>query len=257
MAELPVTRNVLARRLVRHAALRPRNVAVPLGLLGAAWVLTPWLVVVAVLTYAALVVATFLDGDVAESVGRDVYARTRRRLPESRDTARSESAAATISLAYTAERQIRHALDQSPVSLPEVDAEVQGLLHELEGLAAHVDRLAEYLADEDEAELRARLERVERLRTGDSQVDRANADAAAALQQQLDARKQLSLRLTQFEAQMEHIAATLGVVHAQIMRVTAAEASATQTRVAEQIRSVRSEVDATAAAFDEAYRELD
>jgi hypothetical protein len=257
MTQPPVTRGVLARELMLNAALRPLNIAVPIGVLAATSVLTLWLVPLALLTYAALVVATFLDGDVAQSVGRDVYARKRSPLPEPGETARSKSAAASLALAHEADRRIQQAIDNSPVPLPEIEAEVKGLLHELEILARHVDHLAEYLAGEDEASVRARLGRVETLRTGDMRVDRANADAAAALQQQLDARRQLSLRLSQFEAQMEHIAATLGLVHAQIMRVTAAEEASTQTRVTEQIRGLRGEVDATAAAFDEAYRELD
>ena len=244
MAELPVTRRVLARELVLNAASRPLNVAVPLGVLAAASVLTLWLVPLAALAYAALVLATFLDGDVAEAVGTGVYSRKHSAPPEPRYPALSESAASSLALAYETERQIQRTLDESPIPLPEIDAEVKGLLHELENLARHVDRLGKYLGDEDEAALRARIER-------------ANPVVAATLQQQFHARTQLSLKVAQFEAQMEHIAATLGLVHAQIMRVTAAEEASAQTRVAEQIRSLRDEVDATAAAFDEAYGELD
>jgi len=189
------------------------------------------------------VFATFLDGDVAEAVGCEVYAR-KRRLPAQRYTALSDSAAANLELAYEAEMQIRRTLDESPTPFPEIEVEVKGLVSELEDLARHVDRLSKYLGDEDEAALRARLER-------------ANPVVAATLQQQFHARTQLALRETQFEAQMEHIAATLGLVHAQIMRMTAAEEASAQARVAEQIRSLLSEVDATAAAFDEAYGRLD
>ena len=244
MAQLPVTRGVLARELVLNAASRPLNVAVPLGVLVAASVLTLWLVPLAALAYAGLVVATFLDGDVAESVGRGVYARKHDALPEPRYTALSDSAAASLALAHGTEAEIRSTLEESPIPFPEIEAEVKALVKELEELARHVDRLSRYLGDEDEAALRSRLER-------------ANPVVAATLQQQFHARTQLSLRVAQFETQMEHIAATMGLVHAQIMRMTAAEEASAQTRVAEQIRSVRSEVDATAAAFDEAYGELE
>jgi hypothetical protein len=245
MAQLLVTRRVLTRELVLNAASRPLNIAVPLAVLGAASVLTLWLVPLAVLAYACLVLATFLDGDAAESVGREVYERKQHALPAPpRYSALSESAAASLSLAYEAERQIRTTLDESPIPFPEIEAEVNALVHELENLARHVDRLSKYLSDEDEAALRARLER-------------ANPVVAVTLQQQFHARTQLSMRVARFEAQMEHIAATLGLVHVQILRMTAAEEASAQTRVAEQIRSLRSEVDATAAAFDEAYGELD
>jgi uncharacterized protein YoxC len=244
MVQLPVTRRVLARELLFNAASRPLNVAVPLGVLVAASVLTLWLIPLAALAYGGLVLATFLDGDVAESVGERVYARKADGQTEPRYSALSESAAASLALAYETEAQIQSTLDESPIPFSEIEAEVKGLMKELEDLARHVDRLSRYLGDEDEAAFRARLER-------------ANPVVAATLQQQFHARTQLSLRVTQFEAQMEHIAATLGLVHAQIMRMTAAEEASAQTRVAEQIRSLRSEVDATAAAFDEAYGELD
>jgi uncharacterized protein YoxC/type IV secretory pathway TrbD component len=244
MTQPPVTRRILARELMLNAASRPLNIAVLLGVVAAAFVLTPWLAPVAVLAYAALVAATFLDGDVAESIGRDVYARKHLRRPPTRHTSLSKSAAASLALAYQTERQIQMTLDESPVPLPEIEAEVKGLLHELEHLARHVDRLTKYLGDDDESALRARIER-------------ANPVVAATLEQQFHARTQLSLRVDQFEAQMEHIAATLGFVRTQIMRMTAAEAASAQTRVAEQIRHLRREVDTSTAAFDEAYRELD
>jgi hypothetical protein len=244
MAELPVTRRVLARELLVNAASRPLNIAVPLGVTAAALVLTPWLMPLAALAYAALVLATFLDGDVAESVGRTVYARRDRPLQPARHTSLSAEAAASLALAYQTERQIQATLDASPVPLPEIEAEVKALLHELENLASHVDRLTRYLGDENEAALRTRIER-------------ANPVVAATLQQQFHARTQLSLRLEEFEAQMEHIGATLGLVHAQIMRMTAAEQASAQSRVAEQLRHLRQEVDSTVAGFDEAYRELD
>jgi hypothetical protein len=244
MVQLPVTRRVLARELLFNAASRPLNVAVPLGVLVAASVLTLWLIPLAALAYGGLVLATFLDGDVAESVGHEVYARRRDVQTALRYSALSESAAASLALAYETEARIQSTLDESPIPFPEIKGEVKALLHELENLARQVDRLSRYLGGEDEAAFRARLER-------------ANPVVAATLQQQFHARTQLSLRVTQFEAQMEHIAATLGLVHAQIMRMTAAEEASAQTRVAEQIRSLRSEVDATAAAFDEAYGELD
>lgn len=244
MAQVPVTRSILARELVLNAASRPLNIAVPLTVLGAASVLTLWLVPLAAVVYAALVLATFLDGDIAESVGHELYARRLRVPPEPRYPALSESAATSLALAYETEQQIQATLEESPIPFPEIEVEVRGLIHELENLARHVDRLSRYLGDEDEAALRARLER-------------ANPVVAATLQQQFHARTQLSLRVSRFEAQMEHIAATLGLVHAQIMRMTAAEEASAQARVAEQIRSLRSEVDATAAAFDEAYGELD
>jgi hypothetical protein len=79
----------------------------------------------------------------------------------------------------------------------------------------------------------------------------------AALQDQLDARAQLSRQLSRFDAQMEHIAATLGAVHAQIVRMSVEEQAAEQARVASRVRDLRREVGAAADALQEAYRDLD
>src|SRR5207249_2311960 len=81
MTQTLVTRRVLARELALHAATRPLNIIAPAGVVIAAILLTFWLLPVAVVVYAALVVTTLLDGDVAESVGREVYARARGTLP--------------------------------------------------------------------------------------------------------------------------------------------------------------------------------
>jgi hypothetical protein len=56
---------------------------------------------------------------------------------------------------------------------------------------------------------------------------------------------------------MEHIAATLGAVHAQIVRMSVEEEASEQGRVAGRVRDLRREVGASADAMQEAYRELD
>jgi prefoldin subunit 5 len=257
MARALVTRRVLARELAIHAATRPLNIGVPVAVAACALLLAWWLLPVALVVYGALVVATFLDGEVAESVGRDVYARARSELPRRAVAELSSGVAARLSMAYEAEERIRHAVDESGVPLADVQAEVDRLMEELEKMARQADRLTAYLADDDEGALQRRLARLRRTSTGDPQVDHANAQAAAALQDQLDTRTQLERRLSQFDAQMEHIVATLGVVHAQIVRIGVEEEAAAQGRVAKQVRSLRHEVGAVADALRDASRELD
>ena len=253
MAHTIVTRRVLARELALHAATRPLNVIAPAGVVIAAILLTFWLLPVAAVVYAALVVTTLLDGDVAESVGREVYARARGSLP------RAELSNLTPAVAdrLEADRRVRNAIAESQVPLADVETEVERLMHELEKLAANADRVATYLAEEGEVGLRSRLEHLRRTKSGDSQLDAATAQAAAALQDQLDARAQLARQLSHFDAQMEHIVATLGFIHAQIVRVSVAKEASAQRRVADQVRDLRHEVDAIADALHDAYRELD
>lgn len=256
MARALVTRRVLARELAVHAATRPLNVGVPVAVAVAALLLAWWLLPVALVVYGALVAATFLDGDVAESVGRDVYARVRRELPERAAAELSRGVAARLGMAYKAEERIRRAIDESGVPLADVQGEVDHLMNELEKMARQADRLTAYLAEEDEGALQRRLARLRRTDKDDPQVEHLNAQAAAALEDQLAARAQLERRLSQFEGQMEHIVATLGVIHAQIVRMSVEEEAAAQGRVAEQVRSLRHEIGAVADALRDASREL-
>src|SRR5262249_25068780 len=139
--------------------------------------------------------------------------------PEWADAAVAEK----LARAREAEQRIRRAIAESPVPLVDVETEVERLMHELEKLAREADRVSVYLADENEAALRGRLERLHGTQSGDPQVDHANAQTAAALQDQIEARSQLARQLSRLDAQMEHIAATLGVIHAQIVRMSVAE----------------------------------
>jgi hypothetical protein len=252
-----VTRRVLARELALNAATRPLNVAVPAGVVVAAMLLTWWLLPVAAVVYAALVVTTFLDEDIAEAVGRGVYARARAALGRAEIGNLTPSVADRLALAGEAHQRIRHAIAESQIPLADVETEVERLMHELEKLACKADLVARYLADESEVGLRRRLQQLRRSTSCDSELDEATAQVAAALEDQLHARAQLGRQLSRFDAQMQHIVATLGFIHAQIVRVSVAEEASEQRRVADQVRDLRDEVDAIADALHEAYRELD
>jgi hypothetical protein len=56
---------------------------------------------------------------------------------------------------------------------------------------------------------------------------------------------------------MEHLAATLGAIHAQIVRMSVEEEAGEQRRVAEQVRDLRQEVAAAADALQEAYDDVE
>ena len=257
MTRAIVTRQVLAREIAVNAATRPLNVAVPAAIAVAAVLLSVWLLPIALLVYAALVVVTLFDGDVAEAVGREVYEKGRSpRAALAPRELKNAGVAKKLTQAHNAEQRIRQAIADSPVPLDDVETELDRLLQELEKLASQADRVAAFLAVDDEAALRIRLAQLRETQSGDDQLDRANAASAAALEDQLEARAQLERQLSRLDAQMEHIAATLGTVHAQIIRVGVAEESFAQRRVADEVRELRREVGATADALDEAYSDL-
>src|SRR4029077_9763044 len=135
----------------------------------------------AFVVYVALVVTTILDGDVAEAVGREVYAKARGELPERATTHLTPVVAEKLALAREEERRIHRAIDESPVALVDVATEVDRLMEALENLAPQAARVAFYLAEEDERGIRERLERLRGSGTGDHAAAHAKAQAVAAL----------------------------------------------------------------------------
>jgi hypothetical protein len=253
MERLPVTRKLLAREIVLDAAKRPLNVGVGIALIAAAVAFDAvWLLPVAVVVYLAMLVATSLDGDRAERVGAQTYARRRRASPAIPVRQLEPEIAARVGLALSAEAKIRRALQQDHVA-SEIDVEVDRLVSAVDDLAKHANVLQVYLRENDAEEVLARVERLRSARTGDAAADHANAQAIAALEDQLSARVQIERQLARFDAQIEHIAATLGTIHAQLVRMNAEEQAGDQARVAEQVRGLRREIGAAADAMQEAF----
>ena len=251
MAEPPVTREVLARAIVLDAAKRPLNIGVAALVVVAAIVFsTLWLLPVALVVYAGMIVATSLDGDRAERVGSATYAKRKQPalVPAELGPYLSPRVTDAVGAAAVEERRLRKTLAESPVQLVEVSAEVDRLMGALAQLAKNGDRLDAYLAEEDEPSIRRRLEQMRAA---------GNAEAAGAIEEQLAARAQVERHVARFEAQIQHIAATLGAIHAQVLRMSVEEESGAQAALAAEVRSLRGEVGATADALAEAYGDVE
>ena len=253
-----VTRRVLARELSLNAATRPLNVGVTLGVAVAAVALqTLWLLPIAFVIYVAMALSTFFDESEAERVSRRTYERARPALPPAPDLSRFEpSIAQTLEQARAVEAQIREASEATPVPGYDVTEEVARLMSGLDKLARQCQQIRIYLAHQDEQSLRTRLNRLRAAKTGDRAVDDANAEVAAAVEDQLAAMTQLKRQLMRLEAQMEHVVASLGAIHAQVVRMGSAEEAAAQPNIAGEVRSLRREVNIAAEAMRETYDEL-
>ena len=178
MERLPVTRRVLAREIVLSAARRPLNVGVAVAVLVAAIALqTYWLLPVAFLVYASMVVATSLDADRAAEVGEKTYAkaRTRRSLPPAEPLPfLAAPVTEKVELARQEERRIRKAIAETHLPLADVSNEVERLMTALEQLARHADVVYGYLNEQDERAVRTRLERLQAATSEDASVTNAN-----------------------------------------------------------------------------------
>jgi hypothetical protein len=259
MERAPVTRRLLARALVVDAATRPLNIAVAVGVVVAAAVLGAWwLLPIGLVVYVGMVGATLFDGDRAERVGRKTYERKRaeRRPKEDGLPALAPPVTEKLALARVEEQRIRKAIEEAPLPMQDVGEEVERLMQALDNLAVRADTVYGYLQNEDAGAIEERVARLRGASSDDSAVSAMNEQAAVALEDQLTAIKQLQRQLSRFDAQMEHIAATLGAIHAQIVRMSVEEEAAAQGRVAEQVRDLRREVGAAADALQEAYGEL-
>ena len=256
---MPVNRRVLARALILSAARQPLNIAIAVCVVAAALLLGAWwLAPIGLPVYAGMVIATLFDGDRAERVGRAVYDKRRATKRPKHDGLPTLAPPVTekLALARAEEKRLRKAIAEAPLSMHDVGDEVDGLMQALDNLAIRADMVYGYLQNEDPAAVEVRLARLRSVRSDDPAVAASNEQAVAALEDQLGAIRQLERQLSRFDAQMEHIAATLGAIHAQIVRMSIEEEAATQGRVAEQVRDLRHEVGAAADAFRVAYVEL-
>jgi hypothetical protein len=257
MSQLPVTRQVLARQIVLSAARRPLNIGVGAGVFLAGLVFgAVWLLPVALVLYAGMILATALDGDRAERVGKWTYAKRKQISAATPEFPPYLSRRVTerVAAAVAEEQRLRRSLEDTP--FVEVSAEVDRLMAALAELAKHADRLEAYLAEEDEAAIRRRIERLREV-SDDPAVGRVNAEAAAALEEQLAARSQVERHVARFDAQIQHIAASLGAMHAQVLRMSVEEEAGGQRRLADEVRALRREVGATADALEEAYGDVE
>jgi hypothetical protein len=260
MANQLVTRDDLRRQLMLNAARKPLAIGVGLAVAVAALALgAVWLLPVAVVIYVALAASTFFDGNEAERVGQRTYAKARpvagkaRELPAGLSTELVE----LLERARLEERRILEAIESSDLPFEEVSVEVDGLAKEMERIASRAQAVTAFLTAHEPAELRARLAG---LRAGDEDDDdaarRARERAADAIQEQLRVGEALDAELRRFRAEMEHLIASLGVVHGQLVRISVSFDPQLQEDVAREVRDLRTRVGTLADGLRDATDEV-
>lgn len=254
MARALVTRRVLARELAVNAATKPLNVAVPAAVVVAGLLLnTLWLLPVALASFAAMIVATFFDENEATRVGKQTYDRARGPTPPRLDAwLFAPPIADKLALARAEERRIRDAIEAAPVGFDDLTPEIARLMEGLDKLAGRAQQIYVFLRDQDARSVGERLDRVRAAESSDPNL----AAAASALEEQLAVADELRRQLSQYDAQMEHIAASLGAIRGQLVRASVSQQSLAHDDVTAQIRNLQAEVSVTADVLRDAYGEL-
>jgi hypothetical protein len=212
-------RQATARRLLVRAMTRPSSVLSPAamvvtGVAADVWPLYPG----AAAVYGALVGISFLSVEEAEKVAAE------------RRTARPERGGAPVEVADPAvrrslaslhgeEQALRAALADSPVSLPEVDGEMAGLVADVDQMARRADRVSRYLSTVDaeavrESRAKAELQRAE----APNDLAESLRQTVAAYDQQLQAVEEGRAHLARFDVQMRQLTASLGAIRGQVVR---------------------------------------
>lgn len=254
-----ITRSDLRRVLAVNAATKPTTIAIPTAVIiaGIVFGLSTLMVPLALVIFAGLFATTFFDADEAEKVGKATYAEVEAGRSKAAIEARAgESYAPEIASALAAareqERCIKEAVAAADMPFTEVSTEVDSLMREMERIAKKAQLVYAYLDAQDPEATRRRARQ---LRDGDGrgQAAAAGKRAADALEAQLHVQAALSEQLERFLAEMEHLTASLGVVHGQMVRMSVAEESLMQDELASQVRELRDRVGAVAEGLNEAF----
>jgi len=242
MADKPVTRSELQRRLVVNALSKPVNVAVPAAVAVAALpVGLPWLLAVAAIAYVALAAMTFLDEREAERVGDETYGRLRRSEQPRLETRRlAPEIRAEVEAARAEQARIAETIANADLPFDEVGGEVERLVVAMEATARRAQLVRDYLVTQDIARIEARLHE-------------ASDETAAVLRDQLAVLESLVAQLRRFHDEMQQVNAALGAMHARLVGAAVASQDSADAQLAGDVRDLRQRVETLTEGIAEAY----
>jgi hypothetical protein len=247
------------RAVVANALTKPVNVLVPAGLLVAGFLLG-WLIALvplAIVTYGLLVGFTLFD----EREAKRALSRGRTSaLPQPRKFSTAglpPQLAEPLGAAISEERKIEDAIDEADLPYDEVSTEVGVLIGELERVARKGSVIYAYLTDPEVEAARARLEALRQRAATDGPAAEAEQMAVEALEAQVRIQGELEDQFKRCCAELEHLAASLGVIRGEIVRMSVAEDASVQDDLADQVRDLRERVSSVAEGLSDAASQLD
>ena len=232
----PPTRSELQRALAINALTKPVTVGVGAAVAVAAIVIgAPWLLVIALVAYAALATMTFFDEREAERVGDKAYGKSHGAIASSGIDAGSlaPEIRAQLDAARSEQAGIIKTIVDSNLSFADVRDEVTQLVTALEGAAGRAQRLHAYLVTQDRTGLRNRISELRR--AGDEQT----ADALAAQEVEVG---RLDAMLRSAHGEMEQVNASLKTVHARLVGLAVSDQASGEADLVGDVRELRERV---------------
>jgi hypothetical protein len=255
-----VTRDTLKRELVLNAVTKPAAISVGAAVAVAAFVLGAfWLLAVAVAVYAGMAVATFFDEEEAARVGEAAYGKRdeltvgKRGLP----AGLSPEIGSLLERARDEEFRIFETVSGSDHSFEGVMTEVGSLTTEMERIAGRAQAIRSYLDGQRPFEAQRRLQELRATASSSPEADRARERAVRAIEDQIRLGDTMRSELGRFEAEMEHLIASLAIVHGQLVRMSVVNDTRLQEDVARELADLRERVGAYAEGMREAVSQLD
>jgi chromosome segregation ATPase len=249
------TRHALGRALVVNAATKPLNVGAGAAIAIAGILLgTGWLIAVGLAVYVALAAASMFDARETKQLSDRLYG-TDKPVARADISKLAPEIARPLQEARAEEEAIRRAVEQAQLPFADVNAEIDGLMRDIERIAGRAQQLVAYLDDQDEDELKAKLARFEKPNADPATAD-ALKQAAEAVREQMNANQALETQRDRFLAELDHLVASLGVVRAQLVRMSIAEEGEVQQQVTGELRDLRTRMSSLAQGMQEAFAGL-
>jgi hypothetical protein len=235
-ARRPPTRAELQRALAVNALTKPVTVTVGAAVAVAAIVLgATWLLVIALITYAALATMTFFDEAEAERVGDRAYGKAHGILAGSgvNPATFAPEIRAQLDAARNEQELIVRTITDSDLSFADVRQEVEQLVQGLEGAAGRAQQLYAYLVTQDRTGVQRRIQEL------DSAGDRQTAEALRMHATELG---RLDGMLRAAYGEMEQVNASLRTVHARLVGLAVASKASGEAELVGDVRELRDRV---------------
>lgn len=235
-ARRPPTRQELQRALAVNALTKPVTVGVGAAVAVVAIVLGAWwLLIIALIVYAALATMTFFDEKEAKRVGDNAYGKSHGAIAASGVDASklAPEIRAQLDAARAEQTGIIKTITDSDLTFADVRDEVAQLVTALEGAAGRAQRLYAYLVTQDRGALERRIRELNQ--SGDAQT-------ASALRAQDVELGRLDTMLRGAYGEMEQVNASLRTVHARLVGLAVSSQASGEAELVGDVRELRERV---------------